>query len=185
MTTTKERPVRARPAQQVPRKSTRAVRSTRAVAEDAERSPRPSTRKPRTVTKEAPKTSSAPKRMIRSEAVPQVAPPTTRRSTRSTRDTEVPPKVGQSTRHVIRTEPSEVTRTEIFTEKREQARFLAPAKFLVAMFGVVVVSVFAFGLLREDAEEIAAEPAETNQVIEFEPHSTSTNTGILRGSNGE
>lgn len=126
------------------------------------------------------------RRMIRTEAVTQDAPTPVKRTKTSTRHSPTPsaPRVVKSTRNVIRTEPGDVTRTELFTEKREQAKFLAPAQFLLVMFGVVIVSVFAFGLLREDTAQALPEKPDTNEIIEFEPTSTSTNTGILRGNDG-
>lgn len=96
------------------------------------------------------------------------------------------PRVRKSTRNVIRTEPGEVvTRTEVFTEKREQARFIAPAQFLLVTLCVVAVSVFAFGLLRGEPEQALPEKPDMHETIQFEPSSTSTNTGILRGQDGD
>lgn len=170
--TVRERPksTRQRPAAGTPPRSTRSTRSTRPQAGEAPRSTRrPSTRKAPQAVSEAPVKSSTPKRMIRTEPVAQDKPTPVR-------------KGKKSTRNVIRTEPTDITRTEIFTEKREQARFLAPAQFLLVMFGVIVISVFAFGLLRGGEEQALPEKPDPNEVIEFEPNSTSTNTGILRGN---
>lgn len=196
--TVRERPksTRPRPAAGTPPRSTRSTRSTRpaqgaakpssASSASIEETAKPSTRKPRTRA-EAPPKPSAPRRMIRTEAVPQDEPTpvkTGRKATRNTAATDAP-RAGKSTRNVIRTEPGEVTRTEIFTEKRTQAKYLAPAQFLLVMFGVVIVSVFAFGLLQGDTEQTLPEKPDPNEELRFEPNSTSTNTGILRGGGGE
>lgn len=79
---------------------------------------------------------------------------------------------------------SRPSRAEVYGQKREVKRNTAPLQFLVAMFFVVVFSVLAFGLLRGDpvAQQPDGQDTPGNEVILERPGTTSTNTGILRGS---
>lgn len=85
---------------------------------------------------------------------------------------------------VVTPEPVK-SRATVYGHKREVKRNTAPLQFLVAMFFVVVISVVAFGLLR--GEPVAQQPDrpevhQNQEVIYEKPGTTSTNTGILRGS---
>src|SRR5699024_3864238 len=88
---------------------------------------------------------------------------------------------------------SNYSRTQLQGERRETKRNLTPVQFITAMSVVIIVSVFAFGILRGDLS--AQRTTNTNQdsgstpnqgpgeeVIYGERGTTSTNTGILRGS---
>lgn len=79
-------------------------------------------------------------------------------------------------------------RQEYYGEQREKKRMSAPLHFMLVMFLVVCISVFAFGLLRghNPANTKPSKPEQTNQEVIYEQHqngggTTSTNTGILRG----
>lgn len=74
------------------------------------------------------------------------------------------------------------SRTKVYGEKREAKRNLAPVQFFLVMFLVVVVSVFAFGLLQENPEMAKPDrPDGAGESVIYEKGTTSTNTGILRG----
>lgn len=79
-------------------------------------------------------------------------------------------------------------RQEYYGEQREKKRMSAPLHFMLVMFLVVCISVFAFGLLRGNspANTKPSKPEQTNQEVIYEQNqngggTTSTNTGILRG----
>lgn len=79
-------------------------------------------------------------------------------------------------------------RREYYGEQREKKRMSAPLHFMLVMFLVVCISVFAFGLLRGNspANTKPSKPEQTNQEVIYEQNqksggTTSTNTGILRG----
>jgi len=77
------------------------------------------------------------------------------------------------------------SRAEVFEERREAKRFVAPIQFLLVMFMVVVVSVFAFSLLRGDPVAQLPGPDRGGDHVETiykKDGTTSTNTGILRGN---
>lgn len=79
---------------------------------------------------------------------------------------------------------SRPSRTKALEERRETQRYVAPIQFFAVMFLVIVVSVFAFGLLRGDpVAQQPNRPSSNDQVeIIYEKEgTTSTNTGILRG----
>ncbi|WP_142130483.1 hypothetical protein [Bacillus sp. SLBN-3] len=79
---------------------------------------------------------------------------------------------------------SNISRTKVYGEKREANRLAAPLKFVMVMFVVVVVSVFAFGLLRGDLTAQRPERPDVGsgtEVFYEKEGTTSTNTGILRG----
>lgn len=172
--TTRPRPVRSTraraPESPVPNRSTRKPRSTRAqpvATTQPRRSTRPqaseTTPKRRSTRPQETAATTSTRRIIRTE--PPVAPAT--------------PSGRKSTRRVIRTEAEEISRLSHFAEKRQQARYLAPLQFAGVLFGVVVVTVFAYGLL--GTEEVATPETSTSATETIEVDSTSTNTGILRG----
>lgn len=70
-------------------------------------------------------------------------------------------------------------------KKREKWRKDAPGQFIIAMFLVVIVSFFAFNLLRGDDPTITngtATKENMQDAMEYKKSTgTSTNTGILRG----
>lgn len=77
------------------------------------------------------------------------------------------------------------SRAEVFEERREAKRFVAPIQFLLVMFMVMVVSVFAFSLLRGDPVAQLPGPDRGGDHVETiyrKDGTTSTNTGILRGN---
>jgi hypothetical protein len=78
---------------------------------------------------------------------------------------------------------SRPSRTKAFEERREAKRFVAPIRFIAVMFLVIVVSVFAFGLLRGDpvVQQSNKSAGDDVKVIYEKEGTTSTNTGILRG----
>lgn len=78
-------------------------------------------------------------------------------------------------------------RKEVHGRRREIKRHTAPIQFAAAMFFVIVASVFAFGLLSGNfiAQDTEGHPGGTHvEVITEDRGTTSTNTGILRGSGG-
>lgn len=71
--------------------------------------------------------------------------------------------------------------TENRTDRLIAKRFQGPMKVVLVLFGVIVVSVFAFGLLRDIPEAMEEhEPEPMHEVLQFERLPNSTNTGILR-----
>ncbi|TMU86583.1 hypothetical protein FGG79_00065 [Bacillus sp. BHET2] len=122
----------------------------------------------------------------RSESVPQRPSIGPRVSTRSKdnaiRTTTDSPAVRPSTRP----QNSTSSRTEVYGERREAKKLTAPIQFVLVMFIVVVVSVFAFGLLRGDPtaqrpDRPDQERGAGTEVFYEKEGTTSTNTGILRG----
>lgn len=76
------------------------------------------------------------------------------------------------------------SRSKVFEARREANRLMAPVQFILVMFLVVIVSVFAFGLLRGGpTAQMPERPkgGEDVEIIYEKEGTTSTNTGILRG----
>lgn len=111
------------------------------------------------------------------------------RRERQTGVASVPVEV--ETRPRTKTKPRQVTGSRVSTkahsrnQKREKWRKEAPGQFIIAMFLVVIVSFFAFNLLRGDDPTITngtATKENMQDAMEYKKSTgTSTNTGILRG----
>lgn len=107
--------------------------------------------------------------------------PSTRAATPRTTPTERP-----STRPSTRKEPPKKPAVTPITPSRvgvrqvakKKRRDKAPAKFMLAMFFIVVVSSLAFGLLHDPAPPVEGDPP---SIYDVKDGATSTNTGILRG----
>ncbi|MGX1195889.1 hypothetical protein [Metabacillus sp. SLBN-84] len=100
-------------------------------------------------------------------------------------------QVGQTTRVRASTRQSvspahntSPNRTQVQGARREVKRNQAPLQFVAVMFFVVIVSVFAFGLLQGNpaSNEVVRPDGESGFEVIYEKNgTTSTNTGILRG----
>lgn len=164
------------------RKTTKSAPSNQSIESLNDRRVRPSTRG----SKEANQSSvQEPRRKAstRNRSIVESAGPSTRKRT-STRG-----ESGSVQVEVDRSTPSEfrssTSRVKVFEARREAQRFVAPTQFLLVMFLVMVVSVFAFGLLR--GEPVAQLPGPNRgtdnvDIIFKKDGTTSTNTGILRGN---
>lgn len=77
-----------------------------------------------------------------------------------------------------------LNRTDVYGERREQARWRAPLNFLFVIFITIVISVVAFALLRDSSPGVNQEGVlrdHSGEVIYYDRGNISTNTGILRG----
>lgn len=77
------------------------------------------------------------------------------------------------------TKPS---RTKVYGEVREQKRVIAPVNVFAMLFLVLFIFMIAFGLLRSGEDRVVKN--DTSNQHEIVKPSTSTNTGILRGTDG-
>src|SRR5690606_27576786 len=99
-------------------------------------------------------------RMIRTEPTPSARQQARVRQA----PLDSPSRTRPSTRRVIHSEAPK--RVEVLTVKREQSKFKAPLQFTAIMFGAVIVSVAAFGLLRGEQPAVNPGPPVENAAVE-------------------